>query len=355
MKRGFIDWNEREITRSELSKRRDRVLERMEQENLDYLLVYGDVSQCDDVHYLSHFNTYTRDCLLVIGKEGKMSLISSLTLRDREWIANVTPIGEQDIYFSAGLIKTSEVLKMDGFSEGRIGIVGQYFPRVLYKQLTNDFSQTAFVDLSNWFRELRRVKDAAEIRLVKRAALLCEAGAKALDHTAVFEKKENVLSAQAEWIIRARGGEDYHFLCSSGKRGYLDYASDQKVEACFAFSLLAQYKGYWAQVARTVWHAPESDSNASVYDKLVAKVQAEGDVESLEKCIAEAKNLGCVVEIKSPIGTDSGSSIIPGVAMVPSENGAIFTLLFHKGVGTGFFVYCETIHIGEEGYEVWTM
>ena len=127
MKRGFLYWNEREVSREDLAARKEKVLGRMREEALDWLLVYGDISQCDNVHYLSHFNTYTRDCLLVLAAAGQMSLVSSLTLRDREWITGVTPVAAKDIYFSQGLLKASEIIAKTGFSKGRVGIVGNTF------------------------------------------------------------------------------------------------------------------------------------------------------------------------------------------------------------------------------------
>src|SRR4030042_4076606 len=110
MKRGFIDWDKREISEEDFQKRKERVTARMKEDGLAYLLIYGDVWQCDNIQYLSNFNTYTRDCLLVLSQEGKLSLVSSMTPRDREWIAGFTPVPPQYISFAAGLVKGSYIM-----------------------------------------------------------------------------------------------------------------------------------------------------------------------------------------------------------------------------------------------------
>lgn len=354
MKRGFLQWNEREMSREDLAARKERVLERMREDGLDWLLVHGDISQCDNVHYLSHYNTYTRDCLLVLAAEGHMSLVSSLTLRDREWIADVTPVAAKDIFFGQGLLKTSEIVRNAGFSKGGIGLVGEYFPRVLLEHLKRELPEARLVDASDWYRAMRRVKDAAETRLVKRAGLLAVRGAGELQRPSVFGRRERVASAAAEWTIRSRGGEDYYFLCASRGRGYLDTAGDAKIEGRFVFSLLTQYMGCWAWLGRTSWANEASDRARAAYEEIAAKVASEAGIGDLDACIEAARAKGWKVEIKAPVGTDAESSLVPALDGLLREKGAIFTLRFSTQDGQGPILYGDTVRISEDGYEVVT-
>lgn len=364
MKRGFINWDKREISEEDFQKRKDKVIAKMRDEDLQYLFVHGDVWQCDDIQYLTNFNTYTRDCLLVLSREGKMSLISSMTPRDREWIAGYTPVANQDIFFSAGLIKGTDVMKKGGFSSGRVGLVGDFFPKVFFDHLNKEFPKGDFIDLSDRCRELRRVKDSSEIGLIKRAALLATNAAKVLTDSGIFGKKEIHLSAQAEWVVRSRGGEDYHFSCNSREAGYLDFPKDREIKNYFAFSLLTQYKGCWTMMERTLVSSEmekkkkkeeAEDDDVKAYQALVSEVQKEGSVDSLEEVIKEAKAQNWVVKINSPIGPDIPSSVISGLERVPGEKDTVFSLTFHKDIGTRLFTYGETLYVGEEGYEVWTL
>ena len=87
MKRGFFNWDKGEVSEQVLEWRKKEALDKMKAEDLHYLLVHGDVYQCDNVQFLCNFNTYTRDCLLILSRDGELSLVSGLTLRDRKWIA----------------------------------------------------------------------------------------------------------------------------------------------------------------------------------------------------------------------------------------------------------------------------
>jgi Xaa-Pro aminopeptidase len=357
MKRGFINWDKREVNEEDFQKRKEKVLAKMREEDLRYLLVYGDVWQCDEVQYLSNFNTYTRDCLLVLDREGRMSLISSMTPRDREWIAGFTPVAGPDISFSAGLIKGSEIMKRGDFTRGKVGLVGDFFPKVLFEHLKKEFPGGDFIGGSEWYRGLRRVKDSSELTLIKRAALLGTNASKALLDSGVFGKKETDLSAQAEWLVRSRGGEDCHFFCNSKEAGFLDFPGNHEVKDIFAFTLLTQYKGCWAMMGRTFF-SPETgigkSKEASAYRDLVSETQKEGTVESLDKLIKEAKAQNWSVDIKSPVGPDTPSSVIRGLERVPGEKESVFTVSFSRENAAGFFVYVETLRAGEEGYEVLT-
>lgn len=352
MKRGFIYWDKREVSEEDFQKRKERVLDKMAEEDLRYMLVYGDVWQCDDIQYLSNFNTYTRDCLLVLDRGGKMSLISSMTPRDREWIAGFTPVANGDIFFSAGLIKASDIMKKADFSSGRIGLVGHFFPKGLFEHLHQEFPKGDLIDFSDWFRKLRSAKDSSERALIKRAALLATNTSRALTSDRISGQKEIHLSAQAEWSVRSRGGEDYHFFCNSRAGGFLDFPKDTDIKDYFAFSLLTQYKGCWAMTERT-WMKKKGEERKD-YEALISETQKEGALDHLEKVIHEAKARDWFVEIKSPVGPDTPSSIIPGLERVPGERNTVFSLTFQKETAGGLIAYGETLYVGEEGYEVWT-
>ncbi len=357
MKRGFINWDKREVSEEDFLKRKEKVLLKMKGEDLRYLLVYGDVWQCDDVQYLTNFNTYTRDCLLVLDREGKMSLVSSMTPRDREWIAGFTPVANHDILFSAGLIKGSDVMKKGGVLSGKVGLVGHFFPKMLFEHLKEEFPNGDFRDLTEWYRTLRTVKDSSELALIKRAALLATNGAKVFSDHGIFGKNETYLSAQAEWAVRSRGGEDYHFFCHSTGAGFLDFPGQREVKEMLAFILLTQYKGCWAILGRT-WVNPEAEKgkkeDVSAYRALMSETQKEGPIDRLEKLIKEAKARDWLVEIKSPVGPDTPSSVIRGLEGVPREKNSVFSVAFHRESATGLFTYGETLYVAEEGYEVLT-
>ena len=354
MKRGFIFWDRREIGEDDFRKRKERIIAKMREEQLGYLLVYGDVWQSDEVRYLTNFNTYTRDCVAGLSLDGKMSIVSSMTPRDREWIAGFTPVAGQDIYFAAGLVKASDVMKKDGFTAGRIGLVGHFFPTVLFDHLEAEFPGTVFIDLTTWYRELRRVSDAADLGLVKRAALLAQGAARVLTDPGLAGKKETEASAQAEWLVRSRGGEDYVCACSSGKDGFMHFPGERRINDYFAFSLLVQYKGCWASMERTFFARGLAADESAALAALASGVRQGTSLEGLMKLIEEAKADQWVVAMKSPIGPDGPSSIVPCLAAAPTEVGAVFSLSFSRETEKGLLAYGETVYIGEEGYEVCT-
>ena len=357
MKRGFIHWDKREIREEDFQKRKEEVTAKMKEEGVACLLIYGDVWQCDDIQYLSNFNTYTRDCLLVLSPGGKLSLVSSMTPRDREWIVGCTPVPSQDISFSAGLVKGSDIMKKGGFTSGKVGFVGRFFPKVLFDHLLKEFPGSEFVDLSEWYRTLRCTKDAADIQLVKRAALLAEHAAKVLTDPGIFKKKVRRVSAQAEWAVRSRGGEDYSLLCSTQKMAVLDFPDDRDIQGYFSFSLLSQYKGAWAVIARTTVSPTtmkRRKEDVRAYSALVSSIQGAERLEDLEKGLKAAKARGWDVEMKSPVGPDVPMSITPGLEEIPRKKNMVFSLTFQKKMDQDLFIYGESLCVGEEGYEVLT-
>lgn len=357
MKRGLFNWDKGELSEQVLENRKKAVLEKMKAEDLQFLLIHGDVYQCDDVQFLCNFNTYTRDCLLIVSRNGDLSLVSGLTLRDRKWIETVTPVMGEKIFFGIGLLKGAEVIKQGGFFYGKLGLVGDFFPRVTLKHLKKEFPQATFQDLTDWYRNLRRSKDSDEKKQIKRAALIAMIGAKALDSPDVFGRSEINASAHAEWAVRSRGGEDFFLMCSTGPRGYLDFPGDVSVVDRFAFSILAQYKGCWATLQRTAVSMDIQErekEHFEAYVSLMSNLQSESSLKSLDQSIEKARSGGWQVEIKAPIGQDTSSSVISSMDRIPTENDSVFSLSFRKETEAGLFIYGETIYIGREGYEVWT-
>ena len=143
----------------------------------------------------------------------------------------------------------------------------------MFEQLKKELPRAELADLSGWYRSLRRVKDAAEVRLVKRAGLLAASGARQLLPETISGAKSGFYRLPPSGRS-GRAGVRITIFCSTGDKGYLDAVGDAKVKGSFAFTLTTQYMGCWAWLARTSWEDISCEEATAVsYRAIVAKVQ----------------------------------------------------------------------------------
>ena len=166
--------------------RRYRVLrEAMKEQELECLIVYGttplggnDTGQIN-AQYLSNFagvgHTYV---LLPLNEDPTLHLALEFH------IPNARDIGAiQDVRAGAYLeTSIAERLKEIGIEKGRIGVVGpsvSYFmpctlPYEHYMHLLKEFPDAEFVNVSEWYENIRSIKSEEELEVLEKAAALTD-------------------------------------------------------------------------------------------------------------------------------------------------------------------------------------
>ena len=155
----------------------------MEEEGLDCLIVYGttplggnDTGQIN-AQYLSNFAAVGHTYVVFPVKEGP-TLHLALDLHAQ----NARDIGYiQDVRPGTNLeITVCDRLKELELEKGRIGIVGPsvsfFMPSTIpyehYLHLQNAFPAAEFVNVHEWYENIRSIKSEEEIRLIEKAAAL---------------------------------------------------------------------------------------------------------------------------------------------------------------------------------------
>jgi len=127
-----------------------------------------------------------------------------------------------------------------------------------YLRFLEELKDVKFEETPDLYWNLRRVKDAGEIALIKRAAYLTDAGARAAIEAVKPGVHEYEVAAEAEYAMRSKGSEGTAFetIVASGPRAAYPHGicSDRIIrEGEFVIiDLGATYQGYKCDITRTV-------------------------------------------------------------------------------------------------------
>lgn len=112
------------------------------------------------------------------------------------------------------------------------------------------------ISASGEMEELRRVKSADEIELLKKAAALADLGYQCFAETVEVGMKEYELVAEVEAFLKTHGAEDNFMLIASGGREVVGMKPPTEREFQRGDSVITeltpQVDGYYAQICRTL-------------------------------------------------------------------------------------------------------
>jgi len=140
-----------------------------------------------------------------------------------------------------------------------IGIEQDHMTVRFFQDLQGAFPQAHFVPITRALDEMRAIKTFEEIRCLKKATAMAEAGMKAALAAVKPGVAEIDIAAEAEYAMRKAGSEGLAFgtLVASGPRTLLahPYASRRKIgkRDVVVIDLGAKYKGYSSDLCRTAF------------------------------------------------------------------------------------------------------
>lgn len=150
-----------------------------------------------------------------------------------------------------------------------------------YQRFAKSLGGIAVQDLGIAAAQLRSIKDEQEISYLKKA---CQITVDSFLEILPYIKEgisERELTARLEFIMKSKGGEGLAFetICAAGANGSLPHAvpGDYKVQLhdMITFDFGAKYKGYCADMTRTVSLGTPSDTMLNVYN-VVKEAQRRG-------------------------------------------------------------------------------
>ncbi len=184
--------------------------------------------------------------------------------------------------------KMIELIKKEINTPQGIGIEKDYMTARFYETLRGAFPEAKLVSITRAIDEMRAVKTAEEIRCLKKAAVMAEAGMKAAFKAVKPGVTEIDIAGAAEYAMRKAGSEGLAFgtMIASGPRTLLahPYASSRKVgkRDLVVIDIGAKYRGYSSDLCRTAF-----TGKPSVEQKKFLKLMLEA-----QKAVFEAARPG---------------------------------------------------------------
>ncbi len=146
------------------------------------------------------------------------------------------------------------------------------------EELEGYFESHDLMPSKGWVEEIRRVKDEDEIRLIKVAAELADAGFAHIVERIEVGKTERELALELEFFMRKSGadGVSFELIVAAGERSALPHArpTDTLVEEgrYLLFDLGCKVAGYCSDLTRTVIVGSADERHREIYD-LVLKAE----------------------------------------------------------------------------------
>jgi Xaa-Pro dipeptidase len=223
----------------------------IEDRGWDALLLYGHSWRKDHFRSLVNLNFQGPHAVVGVSRSGDINILVSDPW-DQE---AATMISDARIVFdpdpARGLKK--------GFLSGAGGVcavAGLELMEARFVQTIADQSGRDPVSVSREMEELRRIKSADEIELLKKAAALADLGYQCFAETVTVGMKEYELVAEVEAFLKTNGAEDNFMLIASGGSEVVGMKPPteralQRGDLVIT-ELTPQINGYYAQICRTL-------------------------------------------------------------------------------------------------------
>jgi Xaa-Pro aminopeptidase len=176
-------------------------------------------------------------------------------------------------------VKKQYTLKVDGLVDelvacavSRVGIEADFVTVALHQKLLDKHSSFSLVALDDPLREVRQVKDDAEISCLEKAAQLNKQAFESVLPMIKPGVSEQQIALELECFLRRAGGEDkaFELIVASGQRGALPHgvASDKKIATgeLVTIDFGTRFCGYHSDETVTVAVGDVSTELRNIYD-----------------------------------------------------------------------------------------
>lgn len=230
-------WEERskvlelEFPAEEYQARLNKVYSLMEAEKIGTAVVYGGPNNDANIRYLTGWSSAFGDSFAVISTRANPIVITNSIFHGEPMHSNIQTCWVQDFRplkaFGTVLNQRSiidyvvDALREAVGAQGKIGYVGgRRIPAEFDRQLHEKLPHTELLEVSHILAEVRRVKSAREIEVIRRLAVATTAGMEAALDVARPGNTESDLSAVAQRAMAALGCELIPLgpKCQSGVR-----------------------------------------------------------------------------------------------------------------------------------------
>lgn len=244
-----------------IEQRLDQLKERLAKESLDGMLV----TNLTNVHYLSGFTGSAGTCLILPDKNYFISDGRYLT-QSKEQVKGMDIVIDDDPHLD--IIKKKTLLK-NGL---KLGIEADFLPVSQIEKLEEIFPFCKWESTTRFVEEIAAVKDNGEIRAIRTAVEITD---KVFEQI-VPEIREGVtekeIAAKISYAILMLGGDGDAFspIVAGGPNSALPHATpgERKFRGgdFIVLDFGTRYRGYHADMTRTVVLGEASDRHQEIYD-----------------------------------------------------------------------------------------
>ncbi len=371
------------FSKEEFAHRLQKVWELMADNGLGALVVYDDdrMTGGGSVRYLSNFfstHPLSPSAVVVVPHQEPTLCIKPGFqgcqfdwAKMCSWIPKVkgTPSGAWDADWAKDIL---EALSEAGFSGGKVGIDGMRFmPHRLIERLKGELDGGTLENAAGLVEKVRQIKSASEIGLLRRAAILSEAGINVFSSAVKAGGLQAEAIAEAELAVRKLGAAEGLMYMGTGlpwvwgsRRGNLRFDHGAMVAAEFN----ARYEGYHGQVCRTLILGDSTSKQKTIHEAVVTAYEQMLPLTKPGITAEELFNAGMVVIKRAGFdysgvrfGHALGLSLAEGFSIEPGDRTPIgkgTCLVLHPNItlpsSGDSAIHGDPVVVGENGTEVLT-
>lgn len=308
-------WFDAPFPLKEYEERIGRVRKKMEENGIECLFVFGGPGHTGYVRYLSNFDSFFGNTVVILPSEGDLILTTDSVLHGEPmhsaiwmtWIKDIRPAHHPATIFEADTLidHLRDVIVERRLAEAKVGIVGDSeIPASIFDGIESCLAGARIVSATQVYLEVTSIKSALEIDLMRKAAHIADLGHQAALDMIKPRVTELALAAAAYSAIAEAGGADVGSAISSGSRSGLKHVfpTSRKLERgdMVFLDIGCTHGGYWTDTSRCAIVGRPSDSQ---------RVMLESALEIEERIIASAKPgvaIGDLVEMGNNLAKETG-------------------------------------------------
>ena len=285
--RGRASLDQNLLPADEFQRRLMFLQEKMSEEGLDALVVFGTAADYGDLCYLTSYVPFLRFGVAVVPKSGDAALLMTSSSRDVLFQRALTVL--RDVKTIDNIpAQVKKALEERGITPKKMGQAGgtSVFPVSVYDQVTNAFQDVQFVDFTGVLREMRQIKSVREIEAIRRAHLIAKSAANALWDFHREGKTNYEAAVEAERTAYIAGAQDVRVLINKDEGNYVyPPSSDMPKTSKLLPYVAVEYLGYWAdssgeEPGGAARHALDSGAHAAVEGATTADIVRAAQKES---------------------------------------------------------------------------
>jgi len=271
-------WLDLPFPTDEYDSRVNRIRERMRSKHLDAVLILGDQNELGFLRYVTNFEPSLGRAVVLLPIEGDPLLVTDSIFHNEPlhsyiwmtWVKEVVACQPTVDDFTKNIAHS---LKERSLSEKKIGIVNRYsFPLL---ELQHELPQAIFTPFDSELLELKSVKSAREIALMKQVAQITSKGMEAAVRTIRPGMTEFDIVAEADHAMAEAGAHRHAFdtIAVAGPRAGLKHyypTNRHLAEGDMVYlDMGASYHGYVSDMSRTVVIGSPSDRQRDALDTVL--------------------------------------------------------------------------------------